>query len=285
MLHEVIMFRTGSASLISRKPLKHTPQIWYGFLHSQIRGFFFSPARFFNSHVSSDTGLMITLWILSKVHTLFWAYKDRTARRWFLRDPAVVDLKAVNSFKTTAINGNSVLTSALGHLLRDGNGNDGCWAACVFGFRRGPGIRKCMKNILWSIQGENGGDSKYGRRKWKLRAEFMIICVGKTQPRRFAKKKHTDIKLIMACRDKNKKHWWLRAIDVFSEEFPLIKLISLVKNESATWKCFLLNLQAWVKFQAAKDLFFFLFQSTEQWKMHEIRWLLYCSPAFSFISV
>lgn len=60
---------------------------------------------------------------------MFWAYKDRTIRRLLLCDPAAVDLKAVNSFKTTAINSNSVLTLAFGHLLRARNMDDGCEAA------------------------------------------------------------------------------------------------------------------------------------------------------------
>lgn len=155
---------------MSHKPPKpYTINLLQIPLQSNPRNFLF-PAQYFNSQISSDTGLMITLWICSKVHTLFWAYKDRTARHLFLRDPEVVDLKAVNSFKTTAINGNSVLTLAFGHLLRSRNMDDGCGAACVFRFWRKPGIRKCMKNILWSIQGENGRDAKYGRRNgnWGL---------------------------------------------------------------------------------------------------------------------
>lgn len=145
---------------------------------------------------------MITLWIFSKLHTLFWAYKDRATQCLFLLDPAVVDLKAVNSFKTTAINGDSVLTSVFGHLLGARNADDGCGAACVFGFRKKTRNSKMYKKHTLIDSRWKWRRFQIWKEKWKWRVEFRLICIDKTQPRTLAKKKHTNIKLITACLDK-----------------------------------------------------------------------------------
>lgn len=153
-------------------------------------------------------------------------------------------------------------------------------AGGVFGFRsRSRNLKMYKKHTLidsrWKWR-----RCQIWKEKWKLRAEFGLICVDETQPRRLAKKKHTDIKLIMTCLDKysipyfvlkkqNKKnpktHKWHRAIDAFREEFPLINLISFSLELISDWeKKFLLKLSAWVKLWATKGLFIFISSSTPQ---------------------